>query len=74
MRFFNPLAVAFAVDTVISVNRIFLFSPSGAHRSATHRAHEVILGWVHHGSRGDWTRALREPRLGARFVSSRPQR
>jgi hypothetical protein len=24
MRFFNPLAVAFAVDTVISVNRIFL--------------------------------------------------
>jgi hypothetical protein len=23
MRFFNPLAVAFAVDTVISVNRIF---------------------------------------------------
>jgi hypothetical protein len=29
MRFFNPLAVAFAVDTVISVNRIFLFSPLG---------------------------------------------
>jgi hypothetical protein len=28
MRFFNPLAVAFAVDTVISVNRIFLFRPS----------------------------------------------
>ena len=24
MRFFNPLAVAFAVDTVISVDRIFL--------------------------------------------------
>jgi hypothetical protein len=31
MRFFNPLAVAFAVDTVISVNRVFLcFAPRPA--------------------------------------------
>src|SRR5580704_15790017 len=29
MRFFNPLAVAFAVDTVISVNRIFLSVTGG---------------------------------------------
>jgi hypothetical protein len=44
MRFFNPLAVAFAVDTVISVNRIFLFRPS--HQAG--RIPGVVYNGVHH--------------------------
>jgi hypothetical protein len=56
MRFFNPLAVAFAVDTVISVNRIFLSARAPAPQleipnvrralPLLHRHERAILAYV----------------------------